>query len=202
MSFSTFFISPFDDDFPQSTIGDAFANHHRALQRSSRGHEEQAHLTTQTFKPRLDLHEGPDNTLTATFELPGLKKEDVSIEVHNNRLTISGEISSERELKSGGEGHNGTKTEGAKTEGHQTEGHQMEGHTTEGHKMEGHKMKGAKTEGTWIVRERRTGKFSRTLELPVGTEVDQIKASAADGILTVTFPKVSPEQTPKKITIN
>ena len=38
------------------------------------------------------------NTITATFELPGLKKEDVQIDVHNDRLTVSGEnkISSER----------------------------------------------------------------------------------------------------------
>jgi HSP20 family protein len=32
-----------------------------------------------------------NNTVTASFELPGLKKEDVRIDVHNNRLTISGE---------------------------------------------------------------------------------------------------------------
>jgi HSP20 family protein len=32
------------------------------------------------------------NTVTATFELPGLKKEDVQLEVHNNFLTVSGEI--------------------------------------------------------------------------------------------------------------
>lgn len=39
------------------------------------------------------------NTVTATFELPGLKKEDVNIDVHNDVLTISGEskVSSERD---------------------------------------------------------------------------------------------------------
>lgn len=31
------------------------------------------------------------NTVTATFELPGLKKEDVSIDVHNGVLTVAGE---------------------------------------------------------------------------------------------------------------
>ena len=29
--------------------------------------------------------------MTATFELPGLNKENVSIDVHNNLLTVSGE---------------------------------------------------------------------------------------------------------------
>jgi len=40
----------------------------------------------------MDLHESAEtNTVTAIFELPGLKSEDVAIEVHGNRLTISGE---------------------------------------------------------------------------------------------------------------
>ncbi|GJJ11892.1 hypothetical protein Clacol_006130 [Clathrus columnatus] len=40
----------------------------------------------------MDLHDSKDkNELTATFELPGMKKEDVSIEldVQHNRLTVS-----------------------------------------------------------------------------------------------------------------
>jgi len=40
----------------------------------------------------MDLHENPETkTMTATFELPGLKSEDVAVEVQGNRLTISGE---------------------------------------------------------------------------------------------------------------
>jgi HSP20 family protein len=48
----------------------------------------------------MDLHEDPTkNVVTATFELPGLKKEDVQIDIHNGRLSISGEskVSSEHE---------------------------------------------------------------------------------------------------------
>jgi len=41
----------------------------------------------------MDLHENNEaNTVTATFELPGLKSHDVSIEVHQGRLTVSGEF--------------------------------------------------------------------------------------------------------------
>jgi HSP20 family protein len=40
----------------------------------------------------MDLHENAETkTVTATFELPGIKQEDVNVEVHGNRLTISGE---------------------------------------------------------------------------------------------------------------
>ena len=48
----------------------------------------------------MDVHEDEkSNTVTATFELPGLKKEDVNIDVRNDVLTVSGEtkVSSERD---------------------------------------------------------------------------------------------------------
>lgn len=48
----------------------------------------------------MDLHENAEkNLVAATFELPGLKKDDVEIDVHNGRLAISAEskISSEHE---------------------------------------------------------------------------------------------------------
>ncbi|KAK0214076.1 small heat shock protein [Armillaria fumosa] len=111
---------------------------------------------TKALKPRMDLHEdAAKNTVTATFELPGLKKEDVEIDVHEGYLTVSGEskISSEHE------------------------------------------------ENGYAVRERRFGKFSRTLRLPQGVKEEEIKASLDNGLLTVTFPKASPETAPKKITI-
>lgn len=40
----------------------------------------------------MDLHENPEaNTVTATFELPGVGKEDVQIDVHDRHLVVSGE---------------------------------------------------------------------------------------------------------------
>ncbi|KDQ55766.1 hypothetical protein JAAARDRAFT_37187 [Jaapia argillacea MUCL 33604] len=107
-------------------------------------------------KPRMDLHEDPkSNVVTATFELPGLTKENVNIDVQNNTLTISGES----------------------------------------------KLSEERDEGGWAVKERRYGKFSRTLRLPEGVQHDQVKASMENGVLTVTFPKSTPETAPKKITI-
>ena len=44
------------------------------------------------FQPRLDVHESAEqNLVTATLELPGLKKEDINIDVQNGRLVVSGE---------------------------------------------------------------------------------------------------------------
>ena len=68
----------------------------------------------------MDIHEdAKTNTVTATFELPGLKKDDVNIDVHNNILTVSGES----------------------------------------------KVDENRDENGWAVRERRYGKFSRSVPL-------------------------------------
>lgn len=75
---------------------------------------------------RMDVHESAENNLvTATFELPGMRKEDVGIDVHNNRLVVSGEATFSDESNKNG----------------------------------------------WVVRERRRGKFSRSLPLPATIQV-------------------------------
>lgn len=77
------------------------------------------------------MHEDKEkNIVTASFELPGLKKEDVSIDVHNNVLTISGE----------------TKTDESK---------EQDG---------------------YAVRERRFGRFSRSIPVPQGIKVSNPKS--------------------------
>ncbi|KAK0474408.1 hypothetical protein IW261DRAFT_1498843 [Armillaria novae-zelandiae] len=50
---------------------------------------------SSVLKPRMDLPEDEArNPVTATFEMHGLKKEDVQIEMHAGRLAISGESKS------------------------------------------------------------------------------------------------------------
>lgn len=81
---------------------------------------------THELANRIDLHEDKEkNLVTATFELPGLKKEDVNIDVHNNVLTVSGESK------------------------------QSEEHNDNG----------------FVVKERRYGKFSRSIPVPQGIKV-------------------------------
>ncbi|KAJ7166488.1 HSP20-like chaperone [Mycena crocata] len=126
-------------------------NQNQALQRHGGNEEFQ-----RTLRPRMDLHEDTKaNTVTATFELPGIKKEDVQIDVHNGRLTVAAESK-----------------------------------ISETHEQDG-----------YAIRERRFGKFGRTLQLPQGVKESEVKASMDNGILTVTFPKTTPEQAPKKISI-
>ncbi|KAK0204397.1 HSP20-like chaperone [Desarmillaria ectypa] len=155
---SVFYYEPFynwdrffDQAFALSAANDRQSEHQQRLGEGS-------HNKIQRFlKPRMDLHENAStNTVTATFEFPGLSKNDISIDVHSGRLTVSAETK-----------------------------------ISEEHDEDG-----------YAVRERRYGKFSRTLQLPRGVNDDEIKASMQDGVLTVTFPKVGTEAPgPKKIAI-
>lgn len=52
------------------------------------------------WSPALDLYQSNDN-VTAVFELPGMRKEDIEISLHDGALTISGER--KRESSSNGE---------------------------------------------------------------------------------------------------
>jgi len=50
------------------------------------------------------MRQNSDNSITATFGLPGLLREDVEeVELHNNILTISGERSSCTETRPSGQ---------------------------------------------------------------------------------------------------
>ncbi|KAF9494789.1 small heat shock protein [Pleurotus eryngii] len=153
MSSSLFFYEPFAEF--DRLFDEAFNT--RTGNPSQRQISRQLAGVPNVQRPRMDLHEDTQqNAVTASFELPGFKKEDVNVDVHNGRLIVSAESNTSAENKADG----------------------------------------------YAVRERRFGKFSRTLQLPQGIKDENIKASMQDGVLTVTFPKSAPELAPKKINIS
>jgi HSP20 family protein len=54
------------------------------------------------WSPALDLYQNNDNVI-AMFELPGMRKEDIEISLHDGTLTISGERKQESSSRSNGE---------------------------------------------------------------------------------------------------
>ncbi|KAG5650217.1 hypothetical protein H0H81_000273 [Sphagnurus paluster] len=97
MSSSVFFYEPFYDF-------DRFFDTFSPLAASNVGRARRAvendDGAVRSLKPRMDLHENAEsNLVTATFELPGLKKEDINIDLRDGRLTVSAEtkISEEHE---------------------------------------------------------------------------------------------------------
>ncbi|KAH9958029.1 small heat shock protein, partial [Russula dissimulans] len=52
---------------------------------------------------RMNVHYDEDtNNVNVEFELPGLQKEDMAIDVHNNVLTVSGKNKASSERSEGG----------------------------------------------------------------------------------------------------
>ncbi|KAI0753782.1 small heat shock protein [Fomes fomentarius] len=156
----TFFTEPFYSlaDFDR-LFDEAFSARTSGTTLAPRGQNE--NTAQRPLRPRMDVHEDKDkNLVTATFDLPGLSKENVQIDIRDNVLTVSGESTISNE-------HN---------------------------------------EQGYAVRERRFGKFSRSLPVPQGIkpvmQPEDIKASMENGVLTVTFPRTTPEQAPQKITIS
>jgi HSP20 family protein len=56
-------------------------------------------------------------------------------------------------------------------------------------------------EGQWLLRERTTGTVARQVALGRGLALDQIAASYADGVLTLTIP-VAEEAKPRRIEVS
>jgi HSP20 family protein len=105
--------------------------------------------------PEIDVFE-KDNRLVTKIDLPGMKKEDVKVEVTDGQLAISGERKSEAEEK-----------------------------------------------GDEFYRcEREYGSFYRSVPLPEGVKLEDVKATFADGVLEVSVPlPARPESKVRKVEI-
>jgi HSP20 family protein len=108
-----------------------------------------------TWYPKIDVFE-KDQRMVTRIDLPGMKKEDVKVEVTDSQLTISGERKSDTEEK----------------------------------------------RENYYRAEREYGSFYRTIPLPEGVTVEDVKATFSDGVLEVSLPlPAKPESTVRTIEI-
>jgi HSP20 family protein len=103
--------------------------------------------------PALDVYEEGDN-LVVEAQLPGIKPEDLTVNVERGVLTISGKTELEEERK----------------------------------------------ERNYLLREQRSGRFTRSLQLPATYRTEECEANFEDGVLRLTFPKAE-EAKPRRIQI-
>ncbi|MEN0059797.1 MAG: Hsp20/alpha crystallin family protein [Bdellovibrio sp.] len=71
---------------PDVAMGDVFDEFDRVVNSFLRP----TYAATVNFQPSCDIKETKDHYLVS-FDMPGVKKEDIKIEVQNNQLVISGE---------------------------------------------------------------------------------------------------------------
>lgn len=130
-------ISRLFDLDPSFGGGRRGGHHSHGVHRGNRGSSSEP-LGRGGYQPKMDIYEAQDtNKVTAVFELPGLAKEAINLDIspQNGRLTVSGE---------------NVLTYAPKEDG----------------------------EYGWVHRERQSGRFSRTIPLPAGTEVSLIHRSS------------------------
>ena len=97
--------------------------------------------------------EAEDETYVISALLPGIKAEDLNIQVVNENVTISGEF-----------------------------------------------KHGRNEDGNYLVAERPSGRFTRTITLPVGLNASKAEADLTNGVLTLRVPKAE-ESKPKSIKV-
>ncbi|MBK9039541.1 MAG: Hsp20/alpha crystallin family protein [Bdellovibrionales bacterium] len=95
------------------------------------------------FSPACDFKD-TGKEYVINFDIPGIKREDVKIEMENNRLTVSGERSVRRDEK----------------------------------------------EARYLLSESCSGYFMRSFSLPNLVDESRVDAQYADGVLTITVPKI------------
>ncbi len=110
--------------------------------------------TISAFTPQVNTREG-EFAYHVDVDLPGVKKENISIDIDNNKLVISGEREHKEEVK----------------------------------------------EEDYFKVETSFGKFQRIFTLPENVDTENISATTNDGVLEVVLPKVTQEETKKKIEI-
>lgn len=97
---------------------------------------------TRSLVPAVDIEEGDDHYLMS-FDMPGLDKDNINIEVVGNQLHVSGERKFEKVSKTG------------------------------------------------RMRERRWGRFERSLTLPEEIKASDIEAQYRDGVLQIVVPRAA-----------
>ncbi|KAF9870002.1 hsp20-like protein [Colletotrichum karsti] len=173
-----------------------------------------------TFQPKFDVREVED-AYELHGELPGMKKEDVSIEFTDpHTLHIRGRV--ERTYTAGtppaGLLQQGTEMSGALTDGKEERPRSASAHkatvedeneaestsantVAEVDKKKDQQPQGPVDNAKYWVSERSVGEFSRVFNFPGQISQENVSAKFQDGILTIRVPK-APKHETRRIQVN
>jgi HSP20 family protein len=148
----------------------------------------------------IDMYEENDQLVVKT-SMPGVKPEDINIQVQDNVLTITGEVRAPQATQQGTQGNGGAQQTGGQS-GQQGQGQQAS-------KAQGQQAGQAQGQQTsqaqgnrqnWYVQERQYARFVRSVTLPFPVQVDKAEATLEDGVLTLKLPK-APQAKQQKIQV-
>jgi HSP20 family molecular chaperone IbpA len=200
--------------FPRNIYDDttsSFGSLFRLLDDFDSYQRQGTNLKGLTFNPKFDVRE-TDNTYELHGELPGIKRENISIEFTGPQtVVIRGRVQRSYQSGTPPAGYvEGARTSGAITEGGEEQPRKPhsvtvedeeanEGTVAQKNKQEQEQPQQPK-EKYWVS-ERSVGEFSRTFSFPTRVDQDGVSASLNDGILNVTVPKAKKTEG-RRITIN
>lgn len=143
------------------------------------------------MKPRMEIFDDPDSpTITAQVEVPGMKTNDVSLQIYEGRLVVSGD---RRPTFAIGEYRDGDDLPAPQPSEGRTESQTEEG---------GSPAPPPLPQNKFPVQELRYGKFIREIYIPAGLQVNEISASMVDGMLTITWPRTSAAEQARSIEVD
>jgi len=130
----------------------------------------------QTWNPSVDVSED-QNEYTIEVDLPGVRKDDIHVEVQNGQVTLRAEMRQESgDGQTGPQGQQGQQNQNQQNQNQQNQQWQQGSQGQQGQRQ-------------YLMRERRYGYFSRTFPLPDDVNEDQIRCDFRDGVLTCHMPK-------------
>jgi len=132
-----------------------------------------------SFNPVTDLAEN-DDSYVVSMDLPGVKKEELNVSVHNGVLTVSGTRRHKFEEKK--DEKKDEKKVDEKEEKNEKEEKKEDENKEAASAEEKPKHKVIRMESYY-------GSFERSISVPVGTTTDDVKAKFEDGVLTITIAK-------------
>jgi len=125
----------------------------------------------QQWAPSTDVSES-DKEWCIEAELPGVKKDDVDVQVRDQYLILRARLNADQEPQGKGEPQGSKQGDHEKKNGQNEQPQQRQYHQ----------------------RERRWGYFERVLSLPDNADEEKIACDFENGVLTVHIPKTEPAQ--------
>jgi len=119
--------------------------------------------TPSAYTPRMDFIDDPaQSTLTAVFEIPGIKTNEISLHILDGHLVVLGE---------------------RRPTYNATQRPETSSHNTAENSIQGPKL-------TIPIQELRFGAFRRAIRVPDNLKESDVNASLNEGMLTVTWPRI------------
>ncbi|EFA75156.1 hypothetical protein PPL_11230 [Heterostelium album PN500] len=156
--------------------------------------------TPKEWSPKSDYQLDEENVIIQ-FELPGLKKDQINIDIKDSTLTISGEkkesfyeVEPSSPLSSSTTDSSSNNVDTPRIEDNENQNTESK-EATKSTSIEVKSNSDSQTTKKRLIRKREIvyGRFKRVFQLPKDIDLESASAKHEDGILTFTIKRVQPE---------